>query len=284
MCQRRIIICILYFILIHISFAMGQDYKKDVSKYFESKTVKIAFKKYEKFKNDLKTDWKNIARLYAPSGNEIFRAEYITEKFKNYNIANAYIDRYGNAVGCIEGKTGGPTVLFLGTMDDLATVAEMVKAWEKPIEEKDGKLIGPGTNIGATCVTILGLARLFTLPEIQFKGKIYLVGVVQEETGLVGIKGFLKDHPGEVDYLIDIMAGTGSISYGAIGIHWFKIHFKGPRGHTLGVRFPNVTRGVAKAIDRIYDIPISSKPTESGSYLNISMMGAGKVYNHKCDD
>ena len=45
-----------------------------------------------------------------------------------------------------------------------------------------------------------------------------------------------------------------------------------------------MTRGVAKAIDRIYDIPISSKPPESGSYLNISMMGAGKVYNHKCDD
>ena len=82
-------------------------------------------------------------------------------------------------------------------MDDLTTVAEMVKTWKKPIEEKDDKLIGPGTNSSATCVSILALAKLFTLPEVRFTGTIYLVGVVQEETGLTGIKGFLHDFSGD---------------------------------------------------------------------------------------
>ncbi len=264
--------------------ALSQDYEKEVLRYFNSKVVQEAFKKFEEQKTDIKAEWKKTAKIYSPSGNEVLRAKYITEKFRDYGIHNAYVDGNGNAVGLIKGEGEGPTVTFLGTMDDLATVAEMVKRWDKPIEEKEGKLIGPGTNSSATCATILGLAKLFTLPEVRFKGKIYLVGVVQEETGLTGIKGFLRDHPDEVDYLIDIMAGIGSISYGALGIHWFKIHFKGPRGHTLSGGLPNVTRGVAKAVDKIFSIPLPSEPPEKKTFLNIAMLGAGKVFNHKYDD
>ncbi|MCP4709015.1 MAG: peptidase dimerization protein, partial [Planctomycetes bacterium] len=134
------------------------------------------------------------------------------------------------------------------------------------------------------CATLLGVARLFTHSEIKFSGKIYLVGVVQEETGLTGIKGFLADHPDRVDYVVDIMSGIGSISYGAIGIHWFKIHFKGNRGHTLSGGLPNVTLAVAQAVDRIYDLVVPTAPPEKRSHLNISMLGAGSVYNHKHDD
>lgn len=262
----------------------SQDYEKEVVKFINSPLVKGVFETFEARKTELKKAWKELANIYAPSGNEILRAEYITNKFKTYGVPEAYIDTHGNAVGVIKGTTDGPVMTFLGTMDDLATVAELVKQYDKPIEEKDGKLIGPGTNSSATCVSILGLARLFTLPEVRFKGTIFLVGVVQEETGLTGIKGFLDDHPGEIDFVVDIMAGIGRISYGAIGIHWFKIHFKGPRGHTLGGGLPNVTRGVARTVDRVFSIPIPKEPPEKRSFLNISMLGAGKVYNHKYDD
>ncbi len=262
----------------------SQDYAKEVSDYFNSPLVKGVFEAFEAQKTDLKVAWKEMAKIYAPSGNEILRAEYIRDKFETYGVPETHIDSHGNAVGIIQGSDDGPAVVFLGTMDDLATVAELVKHYDKPIHEKEGKLIGPGTNSSATCVSILGLAKLFTSPEIRFNGTVYLVGVVQEETGLTGIKGFLDDHPGEIDYVIDIMAGVGRISYGAIGIHWFKIHFKGPRGHTLGGGLPNVTRAVAKAVDRVFSLQVPQEPPEQRSFLNISMLGAGKVYNHKYDD
>jgi len=264
--------------------AQAQDYQKAVEEVYRSQSVRGVFGRFEAEIPAIKTAWKEMSRLYSPSGNEVLRARYIVAKYKSYGIENAHIDTHGNAVGLVEGRSEGPSIAFFGTMDDLATVAEMVKTWDKPIEERGGRLIGPGTNSSATCATLLGVARLFTLDEVSFSGRVYFVGLVQEETGLTGIKGFLDDHPGEIDYVVDIMSGIGSISYGAIGIHWFKIHFKGNRGHTLSGGLPNVTRAVAQAVDRIFDLRVPTSPPEKRSHLNISMLGAGSVYNHKHDD
>ncbi len=262
----------------------SQDIAGQVKTYLSGSAVRSAFVSLEQAHAELKKDWKSLARIYAPSGQETPRAEYLVQRFQSMDLEETSIDAHGNAIGVIRGAGDGPAIAFLGTMDDLATVAEMVREWDKPILEEDGRMIGPGTNISATCISILGLARMFTLPQIQFHGTIYLVGVVQEETGLTGIKGFLDDHPGQIDYVVDIMAGAGSVSYGAIGIHWFKIHFTGERGHTLGGGLPNVTRGVARAVDQVFAIPVPQEPPEKKSFLNVAMLGAGTVYNHRSED
>lgn len=248
-----------------------------VKTHLESEELTVTFNRLEEMKGDLLSNWKELSSIYAPSGNELDRARYLVELFRSYGIENAHIDRSGNAVALIDGG-GRPTLAFLVTMDDLATVAGLVKNSDEPIEE-EGKLRGPGTNIGAICTAGLGLARLFTQNQIKFKGQIYIVGVVQEETGLKGAKGFIEDHKEQLDYVIDVLGGASRISYGGLGIHWFKVHYTGPRGHTLRGMGPNVTKGVARSISRLYNIPL---PNET--YLNITMMGAGKVYNHKSDD
>ena len=253
---------------------------KEVSEKQQTRTIKLQF---EDIKDELKQDWKNIARIYSPSGNEVLRAEYLVKRFGEIGVDETYIDSHGNAVAKIEGKEKGPVFVYLGTMDDLATVAEMVKNWEKPILEEDGKMVGPGTNISATCITILGLAKMFKSSETEFKGTVYLVGVVQEETGLIGVQGFLDDHP-ETTYLVDIMAGLGRMSYGCLGIHWFKVHFKGPKAHTLMGEGPNVTKGIAQAVNQIWQLDRTLEPDEDKVYLNISMLGAGHVFNHRHDD
>ena len=260
------------------------DYAQIVETIKNSASVQRIFNFNDSIEKELITDWKNLAKIYSPSKNEKKRAEYIVKRFREIGLKDSHIDVHGNAVGTIEGEKQGPTTVFLGTMDDLATVAEMVKTGDKLIEEKEGKLIGPGTNSSATCTSIIGLARMFTSPDFKFKGRIILVGLVQEETGLTGIKGFLADHPNEVDFLIDIMAGIGRLSYGALGINWFKIHFSGQRAHTLRGDGPNVTKGVAKAVTRIWELERPSEPEEKKVFLNISMLGAGKVFNHRHDD
>jgi len=263
--------------------AIAQDYEKRVAESFHSPLISTTLSDFDTYQDELLTDWRILARTIAPSGQEEPRARYLVKRMREIGVPAVSIDRSGNAVGIIKGTGSGPIAAFLGTMDDLATVAEMVKQRNALPAVRDGLLLGPGTNSSASSVNLLGLARLFTAPGIRLRGTIYLVGVVQEETGLTGIKGFLDDHPDEIDYVIDATAGIGRISYGALGIHWFKIHFKGPRGHTLRQRFPNVTRGIAKAVSRISDLPVP-ETEDTQTFLNIAMLHAGQVYNHKPDD
>jgi acetylornithine deacetylase/succinyl-diaminopimelate desuccinylase-like protein len=243
-----------------------------------------AFVYLDALKPELLTRWAEVSSIYSPSGHEASRAEYMVERLRECGFKNAHIDDHGNAVAWLEGEDEGPTLAFFGTMDDLATVAEMVKNTGEDRRIADGRIHGPGTNIGATLVTVLALAKLLRLPDQGIRGRVYLVCVTQEETGLAGARGFIEDHVNEIDFLVDVMAGIGRICYGALGIHWFKVHFKGPRGHTLRSEGPNVTKGVAGAVDRVWALDIPSEPEEDRVYLNISMLGAGKVYNHKHDD
>jgi len=208
----------------------------------------------------------------------------MVERLRECGLENAYIDSHGNAVAWLDGEDEGPTLVFFGTMDDLATVAEMVKNTGKDRRIVEGRIHGPGTNIGATLVTVLALAKLLKLPDQSFLGRVHLVCVTQEETGLAGARGFIDDHVNDIDYLVDIMAGIGRISYGALGIHWFKVHFSGPKGHTLRSEGPNVTKGVARAVDQVWALDFPGEPEEDKVYLNISMLGAGKAYNHRHDD
>ena len=257
------------------------NYELEAERYYTSEVVKRAYMEYENAKDDLKSEWKTLARIYAPSGAEKPRAEQIVRKFKEYGIQNAWVDEHQNAVGLLEGK--GSTLVYIATMDDLATVADFVKIWDKPILENEGKMIGPGTNSSATCTSLLGIAKLFTFQWVKPHARIYFVACAQEETGLTGIKGFIGDHGKEIDFILETGGGIGGISYGGIGIHWFKIHFKGIRGHTLDGGLPNVTRSIARAVDKIFAIPLSQDP-EKRMRLNIAMLGAAKVYNHKSED
>lgn len=272
-------------------------FREEVSKYYNNSITNQIFEKLNGYREELIADWKELAKIYSPSGEEIKRAEYILEKFREVGILNAHIDETGNIVGLINGKKEGPCIAFTGTMDDLISIANRVKEWNKPILQKDDKLIGPGTFITGTCVSIIGLAKLFSLPEIEFNGKIYVVGLAKEEKFLEGSRGFLRDHGREIDYFIDVMGGVGRLYYGALGLTWLKVHFKGSRGHTASGGLPNVTRGIARAIDKIYSIPLPSETQEkkfadfgvgkielSGHYLNIAMLNASDVINHKAED
>ncbi|MBM3291978.1 M20/M25/M40 family metallo-hydrolase [Candidatus Bathyarchaeota archaeon] len=257
------------------------SYDDEAKKFFSSSVTQRAFREYDNNVEDLKNEWKKLAKIYAPSGAETPRAEDIVKKFKEYGLSKSHVDSHLNAVGMLDGS--GPTIAYIATMDDLATVADYVKTWDKPIIESEGKMVGPGTNSSATCASLLGIAKLFTFPWVKPHARIYFVACAQEETALNGMKGFIKDHGNEIDYILETGGGLGGITYGAIGIHWFKIHFKGERGHTLNGGLPNVTRAIAKAVDKIFNIPLPQE-AEKRTLLNIAMLGAAKVYNHKSED
>jgi len=92
----------------------NQDFGKEVLRYYHSSIVKRVFKKIEENEEEIKSDIKKLAKIYAPSKNEILRAKYLTQKFREYGIQNVHIDGFGNAIGLIEGDKEGPTVALEG--------------------------------------------------------------------------------------------------------------------------------------------------------------------------
>ena len=143
----------------------------------QSGQVKSAFAYLDALKPELLTHWAEVSSIYSPSGNEVLRAEFMVERLRECGLENAHIDGHVNAVSWLDGEDEGPTLVFFGTMDDLTTVAEMVKNTGKDRRIVEGRIHGPGTNIGATLVAVLALAKLLKLPDQSFRGRVYLVCV-----------------------------------------------------------------------------------------------------------
>lgn len=62
------------------------DYSSLVKEIINEKQVNVIKQKFKDQKKELKQDWKNISRIYAPSGNEFLRAEYLVKRFARASI------------------------------------------------------------------------------------------------------------------------------------------------------------------------------------------------------
>jgi acetylornithine deacetylase/succinyl-diaminopimelate desuccinylase-like protein len=118
---------------------------------------------------------------------------------------------------------------------------------------------------------------------VQPEHDLVFAAVAQEETGLVGMKTIFDEYRHRADAFIDVLGDGRSISYGAIGIHWWRIVAHGPPGHTLGGGVPNVNQAIGRAVDRILSLPDAASTDANRTRINIAMLNSGVVFNHKPD-
>ena len=90
------------------------DYRQKVEAVGNSELAQDLFEYFETQRPELIQNWKEIARIYAPSGNEVLRAEYISNKFRAYGLEDVHIDKHGNAIGVVKGVKEGATIAILG--------------------------------------------------------------------------------------------------------------------------------------------------------------------------
>lgn len=221
-----------------------------------------------------------IGGIESPSGKEHKRASKVAAIMREIGLKEVEIDESPNVIGLIPGKSSKKLV-FIATLDDLETVAIHQQAAKSPPQIQGNKVIGSGTNTSSITVAMLMAAEAIIQAGIVPEYTLVFAGVAQEETGLEGMKQIYSRYKEESLAFVDILGDGRSISYGAMGIHWYKVEAKGPAGHTLRGGLPNVNQALAKSIDRIFDLPYPEREKGSRTVINISVIESGKVFNHK---
>ena len=243
-------------------------------------TVQAALKHVEAAKADIAALLARLGAIISPSGSEHERAAYVAERMRAIGLQSVAVDTSPNAVGIIPGRSGRALV-FISTLDDLATVAALQKAAPQPPRVEGDRVLGPGTNTSATTAAMLAAAEALVESGVKPEHDLVFAAVAQEETGLTGMRAVYTAHRDKAIGFVDILGDGRSISYGGLGIHWWKIVAKGLAGHSNSGGLPNVNQAIARAVDRIFSIPDPAERKDERTILNIAMIQSGAVFNHK---
>jgi acetylornithine deacetylase/succinyl-diaminopimelate desuccinylase-like protein len=221
-----------------------------------------------------------IGGIISPSGKEHERAEAVAVLMREAGLQDVQISSAPNVTGRIPGRSG-KALVFVATLDDLATVAKHQRAAEMPPRIEGDRVVGPGTNTSLTTVALIAAARALVEQGFTPEHDIVFSAVAEEETGLRGMRALYAEYKDRAFAFVDVLGEGGNLSYGALGIHWWRIHAFGPAGHTLNGGLPNVNQAIGRAVDRILQIDEPQRFDDLRTRLNVSVLNSGAVFNHK---
>ncbi|HEY2149658.1 MAG TPA: M20/M25/M40 family metallo-hydrolase [Vicinamibacterales bacterium] len=222
----------------------------------------------------------DIGSIVSPSGHESQRAEAVATEMRRIGLADVTLDTTPNVVGRIKGRSG-KALVFVATLDDLATVATQQAAAHTGPRIEGDRVVGPGTNTSSTTAALIAAAQALVKSGLRPEHDLVFAAVAQEETGLKGMQALYGQWKDRAIAFVDILGDGHSISYGAITIHWWKVVAEGPGGHSLNGGVPNVNQGIGRAVDRILQLPQPEKYRDQRVVVNVAMLQSGAVYNHK---
>jgi tripeptide aminopeptidase len=258
--------------------ARAQDLTADAKLIMERADVKRAFDHVDRSRDQILAEWKAITEINAPSGKERERAEYVKKLLESYKLDKVYTDGKGNVVAIRKGTGGAKAVIFDAHLDTVFQEGLKIKA-----EIRDGKIFAPGVGDDTRNVEAL-LASIRALNEAGIKTKADLIFVftVEEETSFGGAKHFINENKDRIGQYVALDGGYEGLTYGGIGINWYKHHFIGAGGHTRSKTPPySAALPLARAIERIYALELPKEPEVN---INIGMLGGADVVNAKASD
>ena len=253
---------------------------QNVAAALETRAISAALEYVELHRESTTAFLANIAAIVSPSGKERKRAEAVAARMRNIGLASVFVDETPNAIGVIPGYSG-LALVFISTLDDLATVADYQRTAKTSPHVKGDRLIGPGTNTSSSTASILAAAEALVASGFTPEHDLVFAAVAQEETGLIGMKVVYEAFKDRAVGFVDVLGDGRRISYGAIGIHWWRVIATGPPGHSLRGGLPNVHQAIGRAVDRILQMPLPPGNKDSRTIVNVAMLRSGAVFNHK---
>jgi Peptidase family M20/M25/M40 len=234
----------------------------------------------------LLSDWLQIASVAAPCGGEYERARIIAEglgvipRLEDVRISEGGAGEGPNVYARLGGTGNGPRIAVVSTLDDLETIAALRGQPGMQLRRDGGNLIGPCVNTASVSASATAVARLLCGLGWQPTGDVLFACVSGEETGLTGMRRFLASRPGQIDVVIEILGGVGTVSYGAIGANRLEIRLSAEPRHTLSGGRAAITEALARIVLAVHEL--TPAPAHGGywSVLRINTVNAGTVVNH----
>tara|TARA_R110002096_G_scaffold432240_1_gene648674 strand:+ start:90811 stop:92103 length:1293 start_codon:yes stop_codon:yes gene_type:complete len=268
------VLCVAFF----VSIANADE--RSLEDVLEDKAVQKGLADISAMRGEAASMLVKIGGIISPSGQEHERAEAVAEEMRKIGLKDVRVNDAPNAIGVIKGRSG-KALIFVSTLDDLTTVAKNQRAAGVPPHIDGDLVVGPGTNTSLTSVSLIVAAKALIDNGFVPEHDIVFAGVAEEETGLRGMKHLYAEYKDRAVAFVDVLGEGNSISYGALGIHWWKIHAYGPAGHTLRGGLPNINQAIGRAVDRILQIPEPQIYEDRRTRLNVAVLSSGSVFNHK---
>lgn len=255
-----------------------EDFDAQVKALMEDPQVQRALEHIDRERERILKEWIEITEINAPSGKERRRAEAIKQMLMSYELDQVYYDSRGNLVAIRKGTGGQKAVVFDAHLDTVFQEGLTIK-----VQLRDGKIMAPGVGDDTrNIVAMLATIRALAAARIRTKADLIFLFTVEEETTMAGAEHFIKENKDRIGQYVALDGGYDGITYGGIGINWYRHHFIGPGGHTRSKTPPySAALPLARAISRIYDLPLPKEPTVN---LNIGMLGGADVVNAKAAD
>ncbi|HKP86027.1 MAG TPA: M20/M25/M40 family metallo-hydrolase [Blastocatellia bacterium] len=256
----------------------AQDLTAEAKRIMERADAKRAFEHVDAHRDEILAEWKAITEINAPSGKERERAEYVKRLLESYKLDRVYTDAKGNVIAIRKGTGGAKAVVFDAHLDTVFQEGLKIKA-----EIRDGKIFAPGVGDDTRNVeALLATIRAMSDARIKTKADLIFVFTVEEETSFGGAKHFISENKDRIGQYVALDGGYQGLTYGGIGINWYKHHFIGSGGHTRSKTPPySATLPLARAIERIYSLELPQEPEVN---INIGMIGGADVVNAKAAD
>jgi LysW-gamma-L-lysine carboxypeptidase len=163
----------------------------------------------------------NLLGIYSPSGKEQDIANFLALEMKRMGF-EVGIDTIGNVIGVI--GTGEPVILLCGHMD---TVAGHI-----PLRVEEGKIYARGAVDAKGPLAAMVMAASEAAKEPDFKGKVLIASVVEEEATSRGVRHLITQGI-KADYAIFAEpSGVENITIGYKGQIQLKIVLKTETGHS----------------------------------------------------
>ncbi|MCW4029896.1 MAG: M20/M25/M40 family metallo-hydrolase [Candidatus Bathyarchaeota archaeon] len=162
----------------------------------------------------------NVLGIYSPSGQEQDIANFLAQRMKQMGF-EVGIDAIGNVIGVV--GEGDPVILLCGHMDTVAG--------HMPLRVEEGKIFARGAVDAKGPLAAMIMAAIAASKEPDFKGKILIASVVEEEATSKGVRHLITQGI-NADYAIfGEPSGVENITVGYKGQIQLKIQVKTDTGH-----------------------------------------------------